>query len=729
MDEAVALVVRTLDVELAGVAEMPVGSEEVILRAGVGWREGVVGSLIERGGRDSQVGYTLLHREPVIAEDQAADPRFRPSAIAQAHGVVSALSVMIASPDEPFGVLGALSTSRRTFSRSDVSFVQAVANVLAGAVERSRAQERLSEVREAERGRIARDLHDDALQELTDALVQADRGRSAGLGPEAAGQLVSTLKRVGQQLRGAIFDLRLRDEVSCPFPETLGALVDVHRAMAVGCEIGLDVSWEPPAGLVGDRAIEILRIVGEALTNAWRHSGARHVRVSARGSEDRICVEVTDDGRGFDPEAGPSGTDGLGIKGMRERTALLGGDLDLRSALGRGTTIHFEFVPPQHDEPPTASARILLVEDHAAVRQAIAGMFQQQVDLDVVGQAASLAEARGMLRDVDVAVVDLGLPDGFGGDLIKELHEVNPGARRSSSPPASIPRRSRAQPTAVPRSLSTSPPTSTSSWTPYGGCTAAPPRRPSRGRRPHAPPRCQAARLASARARPTASPPGASGARPHRLPGCAGARAASRHRGELPELARGPTGGRVLGQHEPDRLRGLVGQRHPRRRALRLLRPLLDVAVEPLRRVAGRRRGPVHGAVEREDGASCPRGRQPIRSRDALRRRSDRPPPAAELGAAHAQGVGSHVAVLVLVRGQHDRALPRRPPDAAPEGLPAGRRAVHDGSVTVTKAGMPDSNTSGALPPRFTPPCSCRLLDPLRATPQVIAKDLLRARP
>jgi PAS domain S-box-containing protein len=428
LDEAVGLVARMLDVDLAGVAEMPVGSDEVILRAGVGWRQGAVGSRIERGGRDSQVGYTLERREPVIAEDQAADPRFSPSALAQAHGVVSSLSVMIASPDEPFGVLGALSTSPRTFSPSDVSFVQAVANVVASAVERSRAQERLSEVREAERSRIARDLHDEALQELTDALVAADRGRASGLRPEAAGQLVATLERVGRLLRGAIYDLRLSDDVSRPFPDTLGALVDVHRAMAVECELALDVSWEPPAGLVGARGIEVLRIIGEALTNARRHSGARHVRVSARGSQDRVSVEVTDDGRGFDPDAASAGTGGMGIKGMRERAALVGGDLDVRSAPGTGTTIRFELWPPQPDEPPTTRARILLVEDHAAIRQAIAGMFEQQADLDVVGQAGSLAEARGMLGDVDVAVIDLGLPDGYGGDLVTELRDANPHA-------------------------------------------------------------------------------------------------------------------------------------------------------------------------------------------------------------------------------------------------------------------------------------------------------------
>ena len=187
MDDAVALVARTLDVQLAAVAELPVGSDEVIFRAGVGWREGIVGSRIERGARDSQVGYTLLRREPVIAEDQTADPRFKPSSLAQAHGVVSALTVMIASPDEPFGVLGALSTRERAFPPSDVSFVQAVANVLAGAVERTRAHERLDGVREAERRRIARALHDGALQELTDAAIQVRSGSRPGWTPRPPG--------------------------------------------------------------------------------------------------------------------------------------------------------------------------------------------------------------------------------------------------------------------------------------------------------------------------------------------------------------------------------------------------------------------------------------------------------------------------------------------------------------------------------------------------------------
>jgi PAS domain S-box-containing protein len=426
MDEAVGLVARTLDVELASVAEMPVGSEEVIFRAGVGWREGV-GSQID-SGLASEIGDTLLHGEPLITDDQAADPRCRPSALAQAHGVVSALSVMIASPDEPFGVLGALSTRRRTFSESDVSFVQSVANVLAGAVDRSRAQDRLGEVREAERRRLARDLHDDALQELTEAVIQAERGRTAGLDPAGAAQLASTLKGASQRLRGAIYDLRLEEEEGTPFAHLLEAVVALQGAMADDCEVELDIRDGVPSAALGGRGTEILRLVGEALTNARRHSQATSIRVSAWGSTERLCFEISDDGRGFEHGAVPSEPAGAGVTGMRERAALLDGDLDIRSQPGGGTKVRLE-VELGDPEPEQRQVRVLLVEDHTAVRQAIAAMFEREPDFDVVGQAGSLAGARRLLREVDVAVVDLGLPDGYGGDLIKELSDVNPRAQ------------------------------------------------------------------------------------------------------------------------------------------------------------------------------------------------------------------------------------------------------------------------------------------------------------
>jgi DNA-binding NarL/FixJ family response regulator/signal transduction histidine kinase len=409
------------------VAEMPPGSDEAIFRAGVGWREGVVGRAIERG-HDSQVGYTLLRGEPVIAEDQAHDPRFKRSALADEHGAVSALTVMIASPDEPFGVLEVLSTRRRSFSPSEVGFVQAVANVLASAVERSRAHERLLEVLEAERSRIARDLHDAALQNLTHALALALRARSAGTGGAQLDELPAVLRSVGEQLRAAIYDLRLGGEQRTPFPRLLESLVAVHRAIAVGLDIELELRGGVPAGPLGATGTETLRILGEALTNARRHARARRVRVSVWSSDGKLHAEVSDDGRGFVPAERPARAAGNGIAGMRERAALLHGRLEILGEPTTGTTVHLEVPLRPARERAGEEVRVLLVEDHTAVREAIAGMFERESDLTVVGQAESLAEARELLEGVDVGLLDLALPDGDGIALIPELRAASPGA-------------------------------------------------------------------------------------------------------------------------------------------------------------------------------------------------------------------------------------------------------------------------------------------------------------
>lgn len=77
---------------------------------------------------------------------------------------------------------------------------------------------------------------------------------------------------------------------------------------------------------------------------------------------------------------------------------------------------------------PAKRVRVLLVEDQATVREAIMAEFQPETDFEVVGQAGSVAEARELLARADVALLDLGLPDGSGLELIRELRAANPTA-------------------------------------------------------------------------------------------------------------------------------------------------------------------------------------------------------------------------------------------------------------------------------------------------------------
>jgi len=141
MADAVRLVARTLDVEYCKILEVLPDRGVLLLRAGAGWKPGCVGQVTVAGGRDSQAGFTLLSNEPVIVEDLRTERRFSGPPLLIEHGVVSGLSVVIHGRGTPFGVLGAHTAWRRTFTRDDVHFMQAVAHIVASAIERARAEE------------------------------------------------------------------------------------------------------------------------------------------------------------------------------------------------------------------------------------------------------------------------------------------------------------------------------------------------------------------------------------------------------------------------------------------------------------------------------------------------------------------------------------------------------------------------------------------------------------
>ena len=341
MDEATTLVCRTLGVDYAKVDELLPGGRQLLVRAGAGLRDGIVGSVTMPTGRGSPAGYALMIGQPVIVEDMAAETRFRVPAPLREHEVMSDITVLIGPLGNPFGALAAMSRKRRSFSEDDVGFVQAVANVLATAVERAQAEEQLESVREAERGRIARALHDEALQGLSAAIALALVADRPPAESRLAGQLLPVLRRVGEQLRFAIYDLRMESEAHAPFVELVEQLVDEHRAAAGDCDIELDLGEGVPSRSLGVRGTEVLRILGEALTNARGHAEARRVRVRVWSANGRLWVEVSDDGRGFDTASPVSGIH-RGITGMRERTELVGGRLEIHSEPGVGTTVRLE---------------------------------------------------------------------------------------------------------------------------------------------------------------------------------------------------------------------------------------------------------------------------------------------------------------------------------------------------------------------------------------------------
>ena len=203
--------------------------------------------------------------------------------------------------------------------------------------ERIRAEEVFSEIRRAERRRIARDLHDIALQDLSGALQSLRlthlRSRNTGADLDLKEEL-EALGRATSGLRGAIYDLRYEKER--PFVKSVESLVELNRQLTPERTTALMIEDGFPEELPEEVSVELLRILQEALTNARRHSGARNVEVRLRAESEALVAAVIDDGRGFHSA---STRTGVGLVGMGERVEGLGGKIEVSSRPGEGTKV------------------------------------------------------------------------------------------------------------------------------------------------------------------------------------------------------------------------------------------------------------------------------------------------------------------------------------------------------------------------------------------------------
>jgi PAS domain S-box-containing protein len=252
-------------------------------------------------------------------------------------------------------VEGHRSLGERQYRRKDGSLADVEVNVSAvpyngekvmcvvahDVTERKRAERMLKEIREAERNRLARELHDSTLQDIVYALqeVQVMQVVSGDDLNPALEDTAEALKRSVEGLRGAIFELRLKETLDRSLVSSLENLVDLNRRMARGrYELELFVEDDFPARLPNKTGQELTRLVQEALTNVRRHAEAKHVRVELGLDGGLAYVEVSDDGCGFDSERA---TTGIGRQSMRHRALELGGEFSVESAPGEGTRVRF----------------------------------------------------------------------------------------------------------------------------------------------------------------------------------------------------------------------------------------------------------------------------------------------------------------------------------------------------------------------------------------------------
>jgi two-component system, NarL family, sensor kinase len=299
-------------------------------------------------------GWVASHHRPVvIVENKEADPRYRPIPELRGSEYTSMASVPMAS--DPAGLVGVLNVhtrDRREFTDRDVRLLTNIGRLVAGAVHqarlhrqlaaRERAHERFVEqvvaAQEAERRRLAADIHDGISQRLVSLSYHLDAAdRTIRDDPGYAAEQIILARELADltldEARAAVGGLRppVLDDLGLA-----GGLASLARTVP-GVDIALDLADER---LPEHIEVALYRIAQEALQNVAKHALTASARLTFRVGRGTARLEVRDDGVGFSPvPAAQPARGGYGLNSMAERAELVGGRLTIRSWPGSGTSV------------------------------------------------------------------------------------------------------------------------------------------------------------------------------------------------------------------------------------------------------------------------------------------------------------------------------------------------------------------------------------------------------
>ncbi len=284
----------------------------------------------------SHTGQVVLTGKPMIVNNydggmiEARPPLF---------STESLLAVPLQVENSIIGVLN-VANKPGGFTESDARMLSLLGNVAAIAIENARLRREAGNVAVSqERQWLARELHDSVTQAIYSVTLYAEAARMA-LEDGNHDVVAEDLRELQGMAREALLEIRLLIfELHPPILENRGlsAALQVRLESVegrAGLQVKLDVHGERRLSL--RREEDVYRIVLEALNNIVKHASARHVTVRLRYSETDVKVEVTDDGRGFDPD-NVEHTGGMGLRSMRERAERLDGELEIISAPGKGS--------------------------------------------------------------------------------------------------------------------------------------------------------------------------------------------------------------------------------------------------------------------------------------------------------------------------------------------------------------------------------------------------------
>lgn len=288
------------------------------------------------------IGRVAQSCEPLVSCDLKNDMRFlRPAVVAA--GFKCMACIPITAHGEVVGVMSAASRKERTFDDREIQMLTAISAWAGVTIENARLhrQGRRLAVLE-ERERIGMDLHDGIIQSIYAVGLALEYARVAleedpKQSQQKIEQAIDGLNKTIRDIRTYILDLRPRHFVGLNLREGLQRLVDEYRANTMA-EAILIAPEDGLPNLPSSHATALFHICQEALANAAKHSRARRLNVHLWATKDRMLMEISDNGQGFDLRK-MSVTLGHGLSNMHVRARKVGGDVEITSAPGEGTTI------------------------------------------------------------------------------------------------------------------------------------------------------------------------------------------------------------------------------------------------------------------------------------------------------------------------------------------------------------------------------------------------------
>jgi len=347
LNETVRLTAEGMNAEFCKVLEYRPADNRLLVRAGVGWHEGIVGRATIGTDLESPSGFALRTGKPVISNHLENEQRFRTPELLVEHGIRRAMNVILQGDGSPYGVLEVDSRSEGEFSQNDIAFLQGAANILGMAIEQQQYQRKLQTALDRHQVLLREVNHrvKNSLQVVSSMLhLQANAAGDEDLS-ERLNEAASRVNAIGRAYERLAYTA---DYENIDLIEYLRQIINDLEPTVAPCKIQFD---SPEAiQFAADRAILVGLIINELVSNAgkyaYRDRAGGSIWVRVQTEDDAIAISIRDEGAGLPPGFDPATSKRLGTRLVNALSKQLGGELARPPApIGTNFTLHIPLRP------------------------------------------------------------------------------------------------------------------------------------------------------------------------------------------------------------------------------------------------------------------------------------------------------------------------------------------------------------------------------------------------